>query len=159
MHVVFSFTIKQSKRKQIDEHIFNFEQYHAAKKEGRQTKPRDSDTAGVNATELKVRYPQNSGKFTYTHDLDHPASHHAPLFPHLPMRRRTKLTVKKQMICNILSHLNFGQRRRPRHTRRVCDTIFVSHYRSNSVTVDSDTGVNSFVLAVTVSSLSIAHNL
>ena len=54
MHVVFSFTINQSKRKQIDEHIFNFEQYHAAKKEGRQTKPRDSDTAGATATEVKV---------------------------------------------------------------------------------------------------------
>ena len=59
MHVVFSFTINQSKRKQIDEHIFNFEQYHAAKKQGHQTKPRDADTAGVNATDLKVRYPQN----------------------------------------------------------------------------------------------------
>ena len=80
MHVVFSFTINQSNRKQIDEHIFNFEQYHAAKKEGHQTKPRDPDTAGAAATELKVRYPQNSGKFTYTHDLDHPVSNHAPCY-------------------------------------------------------------------------------
>ena len=57
MHVVFSFTINESKRKQIDEHISHFEQYRAARKEGHQTKPRDADTAGVNATELKVRYP------------------------------------------------------------------------------------------------------
>ena len=68
MHVVFSFTINQSKRNQIDEHISNFQQYLASKKEGHKQKRRDSDTTGATATELKVRYPQNSGNL-HTHTI------------------------------------------------------------------------------------------
>ena len=54
MHVVYSFTINQLQRNQIDDHIANFEQYRAAKQEIHQPKPQDSDTTGATATELKV---------------------------------------------------------------------------------------------------------